>query len=106
MALSHDMNYGASLSEGWRGMRDFLLSSRRFQRWAAAFPLTRPIARRRAADLFDLCAGFVYSQILFACVRLRLFEKLKTGPQTAAALAMQSSVPLEAMTTLLEAAAC
>jgi hypothetical protein len=55
--------------------------------WAAAFPLTprriaRPIARAR---LFDLVAGFVYSQVLLACVRLNLFEILAEGPQTAAA---------------------
>ena len=43
------------------------------------FPLTRPIARRRARELFDLCAGFVYSQVLLACVRLRLFEILAEG---------------------------
>ena len=45
---------------------DGLLASPRFRRWAAAFPLTRPIARRRARELFDLCAGFVYSQVLLA----------------------------------------
>jgi hypothetical protein len=61
--------------------RDGLLASPRFRRWAAAFPLTRPIARRRTRDLFDLCAGFVYSQVLYACVRLRLFEILAEGPQ-------------------------
>src|SRR5215469_10388829 len=105
MALSHDMNYGASLSEGWRGIRDGLLSSRRFQRWAAAFPLTRPIARRRASDLFDLCAGFVYSQVLVACVRLRLFKQLQSGSLPASVLAARSSIPEHAMTTLLEAAA-
>jgi len=93
------------LAERWRGMRDSLLSSRRFQRWAAAFPLTRPIARRRAADLFDLCAGFVYSQVLVACVRLRLFQQLQPGPLSAATLAARSSIAPDAMATLLEAAA-
>src|SRR5215470_1095685 len=88
-----------------RGMRDFLLSSRRFQRWAASFPLTRPIARRRAADLFDLCAGFVYSQVLVACVRLHLFQQLQSGPLTVANLASRSSIPSDAMRVLLEAAA-
>ena len=60
----------------WSVARDRLLSSPRFQRWAATFVLTRPIARRRARDLFDLVAGFVYSQVLLACVRLRLFDIL------------------------------
>ena len=53
-------------------IRSFPISP--FQRFAASFALTRPIARRRAGALFDLCAGFVYSQILFACVRLKLFD--------------------------------
>ncbi|MCC7280468.1 MAG: methyltransferase, partial [Chromatiaceae bacterium] len=51
-------------------MRNRLLASPAFQRWAVDFPLTRPIAQRRARALFDVTAGFVYSQILFACVRL------------------------------------
>jgi demethylspheroidene O-methyltransferase len=60
--------------------RDSMLRRPGFQRWAAAFPLTRPIARRRANALFDLCAGFVYSQTLFACLELDLFAVLADGP--------------------------
>ena len=95
---------------GWRdhclAVRDRVLASRRFQRWAATFPLTRPIARRRTRQLFDLCAGFVYSQVLLACVRLRLFGLLAAeGPQTAAALATRMDVPVEATRLLLRAAA-
>ncbi|MEQ9609313.1 MAG: methyltransferase [Kiloniellaceae bacterium] len=80
------------------------MSSRRFQRWATAFPLTRPIARRESRALFDLCAGFVYSQVLFACVQLRLFEVLGEGPQDVADLARRLALPPEAMRCLLEAA--
>jgi demethylspheroidene O-methyltransferase len=104
MALSRDIDPPYGLADRWRAVRDFLLSSRRFQRWAAAFPLTRPIARRRAADLFDLCAGFVYSQVLFACVRLHLFEQLNAAPATAEALASRLSIPVDAMKALLGAA--
>lgn len=85
-------------------LRDRLLASQRFQRWAAGFPLTRPIAQHRARALFDLCAGFVYSQILVACVRLRLFEILAEESQDAACLARRLSLPLEATTRLLNAA--
>ena len=88
----------------WSGWRDKLLSSRAFQRWAAAFPLTRPIARRRARALFDLCAGFVYSQVLLACIRLRLFEILAEGPHTADALAPRLLLPVDAVRRLLAAA--
>ena len=103
--LKRDLLFASSFGDRWRAMRDDLLSSRRFQRWAAAFPLTRPIARRRAADLFDLCAGFVYSQVLVACVRLKLFALLQPGPLTATALAARLSLPLDGTIVLLEAAA-
>jgi demethylspheroidene O-methyltransferase len=86
------------------GLRDRLLASPRFQRWAVANPLTRPFARRRARALFDLCAGFVYSQVLLACVRLRLFEILAERPQTLAALSERLSLPIEAAARLLSAA--
>jgi demethylspheroidene O-methyltransferase len=89
----------------WPAWRDRLLSSARFQRLAVVFPLTRPIARRRARALFDLCAGFVYSQVLFACVRLRLFDILADGPQTAAVLAARLDLPEAGALRLLEAAA-
>jgi demethylspheroidene O-methyltransferase len=84
--------------------RDALLASPRFQRWAGALPLTRWIARRRASQLFDLVGGFVYSQILLACVRLKLFELLATAPQTRAALAPRLGLTEEAADRLLAAA--
>jgi demethylspheroidene O-methyltransferase len=88
----------------WCGLRDRLLASPAFQRTAATFPLTRPIARRRARALFDLCAGFVYSQVLLACVRLRLFEVLAEGPHTLAALSARLSLSQDATARLLGAA--
>jgi demethylspheroidene O-methyltransferase len=85
--------------------RDRLLASPRFQRWATIFPPTRLVARRRARALFDLCAGFVYSQILLACVELRLFDILAEGPQSVAVLARRLALPTEAAERLLRAAA-
>lgn len=85
-------------------IRDRWLSSPRFQRWAAAFPVTRPTARRRARALFDVCAGFVYSQILFACVRLKLFDLLATGPHTIEQITARLHLPLASAERLLEAA--
>lgn len=94
---------------GWRArllaLRDRLLGSPRFQTLASAFPLTRPIARRHTRALFDLCAGFVYSQVLLACVRLQLFERLADGPREAGALAAELGLSQEAMSRLLRAAA-
>jgi demethylspheroidene O-methyltransferase len=81
-----------------------VVASHRFQRWAAGFWLTRPLARRHASDLFDLVAGFVYTQVLAACVRLDLFERLGAqGPMTAAALAAACAMPERAMQRLLDA---
>ncbi len=88
----------------WFAWRDGLVGSPRFRRWAAAFPLTRPIAQRRASGLFDLVAGFVYSQVLLACVRLRLFDMLAEGPQTLSALAPRLGLSEDAAARLLAAA--
>jgi demethylspheroidene O-methyltransferase len=95
---------GVSWSDRYLAVRDRWLSSPRFQRWAAAFPLTRSTARSRARALFDVCAGFVYSQILFACVRLKLFDLLAEGPQSAAAIAAKLKLPLDSTERLLDAA--
>ncbi len=93
-----------SWSDRFLGLRDRWLSNPRFQRWAAAFPLTRPTARSRARALFDVCAGFVYSQILFACVRLKLFDLLALGPRTAQSIAAKLKLPLDSTERLLDAA--
>jgi len=93
------------LIDRWIDWRNRLLSDPRFQRWAADFPLTRPIARSRAKGLFDLVAGFVYSQTLAACVRLDLFRILNDGPMSVGALADRLDLPVEATARLLGAAA-
>jgi demethylspheroidene O-methyltransferase len=84
--------------------RDRCLVSARFRRWAARFPLTRRLARRRAAQVFDLVAGFVYSQVLSACVRLRLFELLAEGPRRLDELAPRLGLDAAAAERLLAAA--
>ncbi|MEM9093788.1 MAG: methyltransferase, partial [Pseudomonadota bacterium] len=61
----------------WRNRR---IASSDFQTWASGFPLTRGVARREAARLYDLVAGFTYSQTLLACVELGVFEALRDGP--------------------------
>jgi demethylspheroidene O-methyltransferase len=88
----------------WLAVRERLLSSPRVQRWAAGFPLTRGVARRRARALFDLCAGFVYSQVLCATVELGLIERLAGCPADAATLARELAMPPEALLRLLDAA--
>jgi len=93
------------LASAWQGLRDRWLASPAFRRRAAAFPLTRAIANRSARAMFDLCAGFVYSQVLAACVKLRLFDLLAEGPQPVRVLATRMSLPEDAARRLLGAAA-
>ncbi|MEM7398754.1 MAG: methyltransferase, partial [Pseudomonadota bacterium] len=85
-------------------IRDRLLTNPRFVSWAGAFPLTRFFARKRAAALFDLCAGFVYSQALFACVKVNAFEILKVEPLTAGTFAQKARLPIDGAIRLLQAA--
>ena len=84
--------------------RDRLLGNAAFRAWAAWFPLTRPLVRRRARAAFDLCSGFVYSQVLLACVRLRVFQILGERPQTVPVLARRLKLSLDATQRLLTAA--
>lgn len=85
-------------------VRDRILSNPKFQRWAAKFPLTKPVADRRASELFDLCAGFVYSQIFYACVQLRILEAVAEETKSAAELAEHSGMGPDAMGRLLNGA--
>jgi demethylspheroidene O-methyltransferase len=96
---------GHALGERLRRWRNRLVRSRAFQRWAAAFPLTRPVARKHAARLFDLCAGFVYSQILAACIRLKLLELLDEAPRTVTDVARACALPEDGARRLLAGAA-
>lgn len=93
----------------WRerliGWRNRLLGSPAFHRFAADFPLTRGIARREARALFDILAGFAYSQTLSACVSLDLFGLLADGPLAQTEVARRAGLPAAGATRLLKAAA-
>ena len=89
----------------WIAWRNRLLSSPRFQRFAVRFPLTRPVARRRARALFDLVAGFTYSQILAACISTGLLDLLAAGPLSAEDVAAKTDLPIAGAERLLRAAA-
>ena len=66
------------------------------------YDLLLALARSRA--LFDLTAGFVYTQTLTACVQIGLFEFLAEKPRTLAEVANHASLPLEETGRLLRAA--
>jgi demethylspheroidene O-methyltransferase len=90
----------------WRAWRDRRLLDPAFHRWASRSWWGRAIARRESRALFDLVAGFTYSQVLFACVRLKLFRHLADqGPQDTAALAHWMALPEEGAHRLLAAGA-
>lgn len=93
-----------SWRERWRDWRNRRVADPEFQQQAAAWALTRPLVRRDAARLFDLMAGFVYSQVLLACVRLKLFDRLAEGPLPVARLGEATGLADEPLRRLLAAA--
>ena len=93
-----------SLAERFAQWRASLVADPRFQRWAPRLPLVRAVARRRTRALFDLTAGFVYSQILFACVQLDVFARLAKGARPATEIAAEIGLPEEPARRLLKAA--
>jgi len=82
-----------------------LIANPRFQHWASGFPLTRGIARRDGAEIFDIVQGFVQSQVLSALVELDLLNRLAEGPQSPAELARRAGMAEDRMAILLQAGA-
>lgn len=95
----------AQWRERWRDWRNRQVADPEFQRRAAAFALTRPVVRRQAGELFDLMAGFVYTQVLLACVRLHLFDRLADGPRPLGEIAQLTGLPVAMAERLCAAAA-
>ena len=84
--------------------RNRLIASPSFQRWAIRFPLTRWLVRKQASDIFDLMAGFVYSQVLLACTQLNLFDILANGALSFDELKKQIPLKPAGLRRLLDAA--
>lgn len=87
-----------------RRLRNGLLASPTFQRWARRLPLVRGVARREARALFDVAAGFVYSQILQACLRLDLLDLLREEALDAPSVARLRGLDPDATERLLRGA--
>jgi demethylspheroidene O-methyltransferase len=94
-----------SWRERFIAWRNRLLASPGFHRFALDFPLTRGHAQREARAVFDILAGFTYSQTLAACVRLDLFAILADGPLTPAEVGARVDLPRAGAERLLKAAA-
>ncbi len=85
-------------------LMDRWLTSDALYRWSVSNPLTRWITRRRARQVFDLMAGFVYSQVLLACVRLRILEAVAQQPRSLDELAQWTHLPPAGLQRLLQSA--
>jgi demethylspheroidene O-methyltransferase len=83
---------------------DHWMTSEALYRWSTSNFLARWITRRRARQVFDLMAGFVYSQVLLACVRLRVLETVAERPRTLDELAQICNVPASGLQRLLNSA--
>ena len=84
--------------------RNRLIASPRFQRWATRFPLTRWLVRKQASDIFDVMAGFVYTQVLLACTQINLFDILANGALSFDDLQKQIPLKPAGLRRLLDAA--
>lgn len=98
-----DVAFATPKRRRFRNWQARLMASRKFQKWAAGFPLTRGLVRREGEAMFDLLAGFCHSQVLMALVKLKIPHALMDGPATVQELALASSVPPERMEILLRA---
>ena len=84
--------------------RNRLIASPGFQRWATRFPLTRWLVRKQASNIFDLMAGFVYTQVLLACTQVKLFDILANGALSFGELQKQTPLKPAGLRRLLDAA--
>ncbi len=89
----------------WIAFRNRVFASERFQRWAARTPVLRRTARQRAARLFDLLAGFTYTQTLLAALESGLLDLLGQGVVTTRRIADSTSLSFQAADRLVRAAA-
>jgi demethylspheroidene O-methyltransferase len=101
---AQELPHVSSVAERWLSIRNRLLANPRFQKFAASTPGIRTIARGKASTVFDLLSGFIYSQVLLACVRLDLFRLLEKEPLTFEAIAAHADLPLDPARRLLDAA--
>lgn len=81
-----------SVADRLAAWKNRLIADPAFQAFAVSNPLTRPVANRKAAESFDLVAGFVYAQILAAAVESGLIRRAAEGPVSAEIFAEMSGL--------------
>ncbi len=95
----------ATLRERWAARRNAVIGNPSFQHWTARIPFMRGVARKRAAGMFDLIAGFAYFKILFAMVESGLIDHLAKGASELSEIARFAELEPFAAERLLRAAA-
>jgi demethylspheroidene O-methyltransferase len=87
-------------------IRDFVLAKPSRQRWFMSIPFVGRYVRQQSRAVFDLVAGFAYSQTLLAAVELGWLERLRGGRRLSTqSLAMEDGLNPEAALRLANAAA-
>lgn len=86
----------------WAERRNRLIAGTAVRRLARWFPWP---ARRYALRLFDLSAGFVYSQVVLGLVESGLLDRLSVSHATTAQAAAAAGLPEAGAETLLKAGA-
>ncbi|MEL7542972.1 MAG: methyltransferase [Pseudomonadota bacterium] len=94
---------GGALGDRIRRVYGRQLMNARTQSRLAEFPLTRAVSKGKARKLFDVCAGFVYSQVLKAIVELEVIELLVSEPMQSRDIAARLSLPRDRAERLLDA---
>ncbi|MEO0620551.1 MAG: methyltransferase dimerization domain-containing protein, partial [Pseudomonadota bacterium] len=94
---------GGALGDRMRRVYARQLMNSRTQSRLAEFPLTRAVSKRKSRKLFDVCAGFVYAQVVKAFVELEVIELLVSEPMQARDIAARLSLSRDRAERLLDA---
>lgn len=100
-----DHSRSANVRDEIGRLRARLIGSARFNQWARRLPILRGVARRNGQEVFDLMAGFAYSQILLACVDLDILAAVERSAAAPSDLATRCDISPERMQVLCDAAA-
>lgn len=88
-----------------RHRRNRIIANPAFQNWVARLPIIRRVGNHKARKLFDLTAGFVYSQILYSLVESDIIVFLQNGARSTADIAKFAGLVTDRAECLLRAAA-
>ena len=78
------LNNDRRLSERLYKLKVRLFSSQRFHRFIRKIPIIKHLVNYEGGRIYDVMAGFIYSQILHSLVELNVLEYLKSGGRSLA----------------------